>query len=528
VLRRKSLRAFTEVPVNHIARSTLIIAVFFGLDKVLGFMRQALIARQFGLSYEIDVFNAANNIPDLLSALISGGALGVALIPVLSEHMQKRGRPEAWAVFTRIVNLAFLATAGFSLLIALLAGPLVRHLVAPGFPAEQQSLTIELMRLDLLAILIFSISGLVMAGLQANQHFLLPAMAPGLYNIGQIFGVAVLAPEEGLSFGGFNLPGFGLGIHGLVYGVILGALLHLLVQTPGLAHFQFRWEPRLQLDHPGVRQVLRLLGPRILTMFFLQVFFIARDNLASRLGEGAVTALNMGWFIMQVPETLIGTALAIAVLPTLAELYSQGDYHSFSATIRGAMQSLVGITLPIAAVLSVALPPLVEYGFGYDAAATERVVWATRAYLLGLMGHSLLELAARSFYAHQDARTPLYLAALNVLVYLILAIGLSQTLGANGIALANSIAFTSEAVLLLYLLRRRFQGIGLAGVTALRALSAAGLGSAVAYMLLEWLPLHPLISGAAALAGGGLAALPLIWPALIGLLRLGRQTGAQD
>jgi putative peptidoglycan lipid II flippase len=115
--------------------------------------------------------------------------------------------------------------------------------VAPGFPAEQQSLTIELMRLDLLAILIFSISGLVMAGLQANQHFLLPALAPGLYNIGQIFGVGVLAPSEGLSFGGLNLPAFGLGIHGLVYGVILGALLHLLVQTPGLIAFQFRWEP---------------------------------------------------------------------------------------------------------------------------------------------------------------------------------------------------------------------------------------------------------------------------------------------
>ena len=510
--------------MTHVARSTLIIALFFGLDKVLGFLRQALVTRQFGLSYEIDAFNAANNIPDLLSALISGGALGVALIPVISEYLQKRGRPEAWAVFSRILNLAFLATAGLAVVIALGAGPLVRYIVAPGFPAAQQALTIELLRLDLLAILIFSISGLVMAGLQANQHFLLPAMAPGLYNIGQIFGVVVLAPAVGLSIGGFQLPSFGLGIFGLVYGVILGALLHLAVQVPGLIRYQFHWEGRLDLGNPGVRQVLRLLGPRILTMFFLQLFFIARDNLASRLGEGAVTALNLGWFIMQVPETLIGTALAIAVLPTLSELFALGDHPAFARTIRNAMQSLVGLTLPIAAILAVALPPLVQYGFGFDAAAAERVVWATRAYLLGLMGHSLLELAARSFYAHQNPRPPLVFAAINVLVYLILAISLSRLLGASGIALANSIAFTIEATALLILLRRRFKGIGMDGMVLVRSFLAAGLGSMAAFLLMEWLPVAPLIGGLGALAAGGLVALPLIWPALGGLMHLGSRT----
>ena len=186
--------------MKHVARSSLIIAVFFAFDKVLGFLRQVLIARQFGLSYEIDVFNAANNIPDMLSALISGGALGVALIPVLSEYLDRHGRPAAWDLFSRILNLAFLATAALSLVIMVFAQPMVSKLIAPGFPAEQQKLTTELLRLDLVAILIFSISGLVMAGLQANQHFLLPALAPGLYNIGQIFGVAVLAPEQRAQF----------------------------------------------------------------------------------------------------------------------------------------------------------------------------------------------------------------------------------------------------------------------------------------------------------------------------------------
>ena len=177
--------------MSHIARSSLIIAFFFGIDKVLAFVRQIFIARQFGLGVEIDAFNAANNIPDLLSALISGGALGLALLPVLSEYLTKSGRRETWDLFSRILNLAFLVTAALSILIALFARPIMQYVIAPGFSGPQQELAIELMRLDLVAILIFSISGLVMAGLQANQHFLLPAMAPAFYNIGQIFGVPV-------------------------------------------------------------------------------------------------------------------------------------------------------------------------------------------------------------------------------------------------------------------------------------------------------------------------------------------------
>jgi len=505
--------------INHIARSTLIIAVFFGVDKIFGFVRQILIAREFALTYQIDVFNAANNIPDLLSALISGGALGVALIPVLSEYLERSGRPSAWDLFARIINLAFLVTAALSLVIGLFASPLVRYVIAPGFPPEQQALTIELMRLDLIAILIFSISGLVMAGLQANQHFLLPAMAPMFYNLGQIFGIAILAPSLGLTFGPLRLPAFGLGIHGLVYGVILGALLHLGIQVPGLAHFKFRWAPAINLRHPGVRQVLYLLGPRVLTMFFLQLFFITRDNLASRMGEGAVTALNYGWFIMQVPETLIGTAIAIALLPTLSEQFTRGDLPEFQQTVNHAIRTILALTLPAAALLSIGLRPLVATVFGFDAAGTDLVVWVSRAYLLGLIGHSLLEVASRSFYAQQDARTPLYVAALNAGAYIIFAVVLARSLGAAGIALANTLAFTCEALLLLFLLNRRLPGLLRLGGTVSRVVLATLGGTLLAYLLLRTpLPALPLAIGA--LAAGGITIVPFIWPEVKLLIRL--------
>jgi putative peptidoglycan lipid II flippase len=512
--------------MSHIARSTLIIAVFFGLDKFLGLFRQVLVARQFGLTYELDVFNAANNIPDLLSALISGGALGVALIPVLSEFLETKGRTAAWELFTRILNLAFLVTGILAVVLAIFAEPLVRYVIAPGFPGPQQALTVSLMRLDLIAILIFSISGLVMAGLQANQHFLLPALAPGAYNLGQIFGIAILAPTVGFSLGPVQLPGLGLGIRGLVYGVILGALLHLGVQIPGLVRYGFRWAPRINLRDPGVRQVLALLGPRVATMFFIQLFFITRDNLASGMGEGAVTSLNYGWFIMQVPETLIGTAIAIVLLPTLAEQIARGESQAFLRTVNQALRVMLALTIPAAALLAVGVRPLIGI-LGFDAAGTEMVVGATRIYLLGLSGHALLEIAARSFYAQQDARTPLFAAALNAGAYIVLAVVLARLFGFLGIALANSVAFTSEALLLLWLLNRRLPGLTKVGSTLVRvALVGAGSAAGV-YLLLRILPLGTFslafstLAGLVVLAVGGMMVLPFIWPEVRLLIKMG-------
>jgi putative peptidoglycan lipid II flippase len=506
--------------MSHITRSTLIIAVFFGLDKILAFVRQIFIARQFGLGYDIDAFNAANNIPDYLSVLISGGALGVALLPVLSEYMEKHGRREAWELFARVLNLGFLVTGALSVVIALFAEPLVRYIIAPGFPADQQALTVELMRLDLIAIIIFSISGLIMSSLQANQHFILPAMAPGFYNIGQIFGVAVLAPAVGYSFGPITLPGYGLGIHGLVYGVIIGASLHLLIQIPGLFLYKFHWIPSIDLRHPGMIRLMRLFGPRVLTMFFLQLFFIYRDFLASFMGEGAVTALNYGWFLMQVPETMIGSALAIALLPTLSEYMARGDHEAFKNTINRAVRVLLTLTIPIAALLAIGIRPLVQTVLGFDEAGTDMVVWATRAYLLGLFGHALLETTARSFYAQQDARTPLIAAGLNALAYILFATALSRPLGTTGIALGNSLAFTGEALLLLYLLNRRFPGIMKVKDTLVRVSLATGAGALVVYGLMTFvpLPLFPLTIGALAL--GVMTVVPFTWIDVKGLVKI--------
>lgn len=437
------------------------LAIFFALDKALAIFRVVVILRQFGLSnvLDIDAFNAANNIPDMLFVLISGGALAMAFIPVLTEVLTKEGRRSSWKLFSQIANLAFTVTLGFAVLIAIFAEPLVKYVIAPGFTPERMDLMIDLLRLNLVSTIIFSISGLVIAGLQSNKHFLLPALAPIFYNIGQLFGVAILAPKVGLQIGGLTLPAFGLGEKGMVYGVIIGALLHLGIQLPGLIKFQFKWSPSINLKDARVQQVLKVLGPRILTMFFIQLTFVIKDNLASRLTLGAISALTYGWMIMQVPETLIGTAIGTALLPTLSEEVALEERGVYKETIQRAFRVLLALTVPIAVILSFGLGPILQAVFGLDVEGNNLLLWVTQGYMIGLAGQSLLEVAARSFYSRQDAKTPLWSAMINVAIFAILGYGFLKPLGAAGISLADSIAFTVQALILIAILNIRFIGI---------------------------------------------------------------------
>lgn len=485
--------------LSRLTKISILLAGFFFLDKVFAFIRQILIARQFGLSAELDAFNVANNVPDLLFALISGGALAIAFIPVLSEVLTKSGQRPAWVLFSRIANLAFLVTVVLALFVAVFAGSLVRAEIgiAPGFDAEQQHLVIQLMRMNLIATLIFSISGLVMAGLQANQHFLLPAMAPLFYNIGQIIGVTIFSPVEGYRLGGVTLPALGLGVEGLVYGVILGAVLHLLIQLPGLLKYHFKWSPSIGLSDPEVKKVLRLMGPRLVTVFFIQLIFLIRDNLASRLAAGAVTSLTYGWMIQQVPETLIGTAIGTALLPTLSEHFTRGEGEAFSETVNKAVKVLFAITMPVAAALAFGLQPLLGLAFDFGAAGTSLLTWVTAAFMLGLFGHSLKEVSARSFYANQNAIIPLITAGGNVLLYALIGFLLFRPLGAPGIALTDSIVFTLEAVVLLALLIRTGRVSITFGSTFVRGFAAAATAAVITILGIQFLePLvHPLLAG---------------------------------
>ncbi|MFZ5819245.1 MAG: murein biosynthesis integral membrane protein MurJ [Chloroflexota bacterium] len=510
---------------SFLGRTSLLVGFFFGLDKLLAFVRSIIIARQFRLSMELDAFNVANNLPDLLFALISGGALAMAFIPILTETLALHGRPAAWNLFSRLANVGFLATASAAVLVALFAEDIVRSQIgiAPGFGSGQQALIAGLMRLNLVATLIFSISGLVMAGLQSNQHFLLPALAPALYNVGQIIGALVFSPTEPYVIGPFVLPAFGLGVHGLVYGVILGACLHLLIQVPGLIRYQFRWTASLDVRDPAMRGALRMVAPRLLTMFGIQAMFIARDNFASRLDQvGAVSSLTYGWMIMQVPETLIGTAIAVSMLPTLSELAARGDWEAFHAAIEKALRVLIALTLPVAAVMAAGLHPLARAAFGFDAAGTALLTWTTRVFLLTLTGYAVQELMARAFYARKQPWFPFFGVLARMVLYLavgLLAVTCFQAPGAPAIAAAE-LSLTVEALLMLCWLARRLPGRLALWPPVWKGGLAALLGGGIAYALALYLPGGAVVTALVGMLIGGLVALALVWKEARLLFRL--------
>lgn len=507
---------------SHVARASVLIAGFFTVDKLLGLVRQAIIGRQFGISQELDAFNAANNLPDLLYAVISGGALAMAFIPVLTDTMERAGRPAAWELFSRVANWAFTITTVLSIIFAVFASRIVHAEigVAPGFSNELQDIVTELMRLNLIATLLFSLSGLVVAGLQANQHFFLPALAPVVFDLGQIFGAVILAPTVGYQIAGIKLPAAGLGIHGLVYGVIIGAALHLGVQIPGLIRYGFRWTPKLGLKHEGLTKVARLMIPRIFTIGTFQLIFVLQDNLASRLDVGSVTALTYGWLIMQVPETIIGTAIGMALLPTLSEFFAKSKDEKFESAVARSVRVILALTIPISVLLMIVIRPLVELVFNFDSYGTDLVVWAARAYLAGLVGHSILEITARAFYARQNAKLPLIAAGISMLVFFALSILLFRPLKSTGIALSNSLAFSIEAVFLLVILGRQFPNV--IRQTSILARVAIGtfLGGLVTFGLLEILSLPKLLLVSVSLGSGALVVLPFIWSEVRELRRL--------
>lgn len=496
--------------LSFLARTSALIAFFFFIDKILAFVRVGIISRiytdEVGL---LDVFNSANNVPDVLFALISGGALAMAFIPLMSEYLATKGRSAAWDLFSRVANFAFILTASVAIIVFIMAEPLVDNVIVPGFTAEQRVLVAELMRLNLVSTIIFSISGLVMASLQANQHFLLPAMAPTMYNIGQIFGAIILVPR--------------FGIHGLVYGVILGAALHLAIQIPALFQYGFKWMPVLDLHNTGLIEALKLLAPRLLTMGGIQTIVIVRDYLASLLGQdGAVTSLAYGWMIMQVPETLLGTAIATAMLPTLAELASGEDWSGFRATIERALRVLISLTIPVAAVLAAGINPLVRAAFGFDAETSTLITWTTRAYLITLTGYCIQEVAGRSFYARKEPLFPLYAVLIRLAIFI--AIGIAgitffRNIGAPVIAFAEIALLIESVILFIWLSNKMHEPLNVWSAVG-KGLVAALIGGIVAYSLAVIVPGSAVLTALLGMVIGGLICLPIIWSEIKLFLKL--------
>jgi putative peptidoglycan lipid II flippase len=457
---------------QNIARSTLTVMIAFAIAKVISLLQTFIIAQAFGVGSELDAYVAANRIPELIVILISGGALTHAFIPIFSGFLAKGDTDGAWQLASHLINTIFSVALTISLIVFLTAPWLVPNVIAPGFDAETTQSTIDMMRILLISTIIFSVSGIFSGILNSHQHFLLPALAPIMFDIGILIGVIFLMPA--------------MGVHGIALGAVLGSLLHFGIQVPGLITRKMKWSFELGFRNPVLWRVIRLMLPRIGGLGVFSLNFLVMNNIASRLGIGSVSALDWGWRLMQIPQTLIGTAMGIVIFPTLAALSEVGDLNGKRSAMSGALRFILVTSIPSAIGLIVLGQPLIsllERG-AFDSSASALVYSTLSMFTLGLIVHSALEIIARSFYADKDTLTPLFAALGGAAINFVFAIILSDvgtvdarlsynlvtrtfpTLGyppeignVSGLALANSLGVMFEVLSLLYLLRRRWSGI---------------------------------------------------------------------
>jgi putative peptidoglycan lipid II flippase len=437
---------------SQIAQAAGVVMLGFILSRLLGVALDILIADIWRNSATYDAFVAASRPPETIYLVVAGGALGSAFIPTFIGYFVRGEPARAWRMASSVVNAFMLIMAALSGLAALFALPLVR-LFLPGFPPDEAALTAHLMQIMLLTPLIFTVSGLLMGILNARQHFLLPALAPSLYNVGIILGAVFLAPT--------------MGIDGLAWGTVVGAGLHLLVQLPGLMALRPRYRPIIDFKDAGFWEVVRLMGPRVLGLTIVQINFWVELILASGMTAGSISALRRGFMLMLMPEAVIAQSVAIAVFPTFAAQVAGGQRADLRRTLGQSLRTVLFLSLPATVGLILLRLPIVQalYQRGaFTADDSQAVAWALLYYGLGLVFHSLLEIVTRAFYAMHDTRTPVIVGGGAMLLNIAFSLLLREVIGVpgslvrgpfGGLALANTLATGLEVTALLILLRPR-------------------------------------------------------------------------
>ncbi len=501
---------------RSLARNTLILMVAFTIAKVISLAQTFIIASVFGVGDEWDAYVTANRIPEQIVLLIGGGALSYAFIPIFSAFLARGDREGAWKLASGVVNTVFLVTFVLSIAGFLLAPWLVHHVVAPGFDAAKADQSVKLMRILLISTLIFSISGMFTGILHSHNHFLLPALAPILFDVGILFGAAFLIKP--------------FGVYGIAWGAVFGAVMHISIQVPGLIHYRAHWQPRLGWHDAALRRVVVLMIPRVAGLGVVTFNTLVFTNVASRMGTGAVSAFDWGYRLMNIPETLIGTAMGFVVFPTLAAFSELGDSAGRRRAMSGALRFVLMATIPSAVGLILIGRPLVsllERG-AFNAEDSALVYGALQFFAFGLIFQSMHEIIARSFYADKDTFTPLWTALVAAVANVLIVGGLylayvsrfddtvrsafttwgtryasgqydaalaaltaarldhndllATVTGVGGLALGYSVTFLIELALLLVILRRRWGDVDARrlGQTALRTVAASAImGAAV-------------------------------------------------
>jgi putative peptidoglycan lipid II flippase len=442
-------KANQKVPIQLAA---VLLAGSTLLSALLGILRERFLNRAYYDTYPtgIDAYTVAFTLPDFMFIILVSGALSVTFIPVFNQRLAKGNKRSAWELSTSLINFMALITLSASILIIIFAEPIVQYIVAPGLDEASRALAVSMMRVIAVNPFLFAIATVIASMQQAIGRFTFFALAPTIYNVGIIIGTLFFT--QGISIGSWHI--FDGGIMGVALGVVLGSIMQLLVSTIGLFGLGFDYRFKIYWKNKGFRKVLSLLPARSLDQGMDYVVSIAETNLASRLASGTIRAYNQALTLHLMPINLIGVAISTAAFPSLTERLGEGRVDLFIKELRNAIRVITWIILPVATIAFFARGYIVNF---IKEGGDPLMANLLGALVVAILFRSIYHIAARSFYAQQDTKTPLYVSIFAIALNVILAIWFTMTLdwGPYGLAWAQSIVAMVEVIILFVIMSRQ-------------------------------------------------------------------------
>lgn len=436
---------------KHIAIAAGLMSIATFISRILGYVKDMILAGFFGATGIADTFFVSFRIPNLLRELFAEGAMSSAFIPVLTEYQTKHGLEDARKL-VRITFTFIVMFVGLICIVGIVFAPAIVTAIAPGFlnMPEKFSLTVLLTRVMFPFLLFISLAALAMGALNTRRIFFIPALAPAMLNITIIAYVILLAPL-------MEQP-----IVAVAIGVAMGGFIQFAFQLPSFFKNGYSLKPEYNFRHPGLKKMSILIVPATLGMAVAQINIFVSTILASYLPEGSITYLYYSMRLIQFPIGIFGVAMGMAVLPTLSEHAVKGDFNKLRDDFSFALRLLFFITIPAMAGLVALREPIVNILFQrgrFDYIATVGTAQALLFYSLGIWSIVGVKVVAASFYSMQDTRTPVKVAVIALAANVILSIILMKPLKHGGLAFANTIASGINFTLLFFFLRRKLKGV---------------------------------------------------------------------
>ncbi len=469
----------------RLARSAGVTGLATLASRILGLVRDQVLAALFGAGNEMDAFFVAFRIPNLVRDLFAEGAMSAAFVPTFTNYLTRRGRDEAWRLGNNVINGLILATGTLVVLGIVFAHPIVLALAGDfaSVPGKIE-LTTRLARITLPFLVFVALAAAMMGMLNSLHHYFIPALSPAMFNVAVIICAIGLVPL---------MPAFGLPrIMAIAIGALIGGLGQMALQWPSLRREGYRYRARLEPRDPGLRQVLLLMGPGAIGLAALQVNLFVTTLLATTQGTGAVSWLNYGFRLAHLPIGLFGVSIATAVLPAVSRHAAHDHLPGVRATVADGLGLMFMLNIPATFGLIALAPSIVALIFQrglFTAADTAATAAALRFYAIGLVGYSTVRIVSPTFYALERSRVPVALSIGAVALNLTLCVVLLPWLGYRGLALGPSVAALANAGMLVWLLSRHLDGLEgrrLAG-TLVRILAASTLMAAAALAADRWL-----------------------------------------